>query len=548
MPRCDPRDGDTPRHDALAALQSGEVFDLLVIGGGATGCGIALDAAGRGLRTALVERFDFAEGTSGRSTKLVHGGVRYLEAAVRHLDPAQYHLVRDALRERWAFLANAPHLCDRLPLITPLYSWAEVPYVYAGLTLYDLLSGKRSLGRSRLIGRAEALARCPMLKAEGLKAAVLYYDGQFVDTRMALALAMTARRDGAVVANHLALEALIHDDAGTVVGARLRDGLDGASWPIAAKAVINATGPFADHLRKMDDPGAKPILRASSGVHIVLEGRFAPPDGGVLIPKTDDGRVLFILPWQGHALVGTTEGESEVVDHPPAKAVDVAYLLGHLRRSLALDVTEGDVLSVWAGVRPLVFDPEAAGTAQLARDHVIIEDPSGLITITGGKWTTYRKMAEQAVDRAVARGGLAPARPCATLSRKVIGGEDFKKDGAAALVGRFALAGDIAGHLHRAYGDRAPLVAELAARGAGARLHPDHPYIEAEVVYAATLEAAEHGADVLVRRLTLALVDRAAARAAAPRVIALLGDLRGWDAARRAAETALLDERLSGSL
>ncbi len=536
------------RDQILEELQSGDLFDLLIIGGGATGCGIALDAAARGLKTALVERYDFAEGTSSRSTKMAHGGVRYLEAAVKRLDRVQYDLVRDALRERGALLRNAPHLSNRLPLVTPLYSWWQIPYIFAGLKLYDLLSGRMNIGHSRLIGRQEALRRFPMLKAQGLKAGVIYYDGQFSDARLALCLALTARREGAMPANHVEATALLHDAGGRIAGAAVRDRLTDHRWDIRARSVVNAAGPFADTIRRLDDPAVRPILKVSSGIHIVLDKRFVPPETGLLIPRTDDGRVLFILPWQGHALIGTTDEPAEIADHPRPSAADIAYLLDYVRRYFAVDVSEKDIKSVWSGIRPLVFDPKAENTSRLARDHVILEEKSGLITIAGGKWTTYRLMSEQAVDRAVASAGLAPAKPCRTRDMPLWGADAYDPHGDAALAGAFGLEPDVAEHLNRTYGDRAPAVAVLARAGWGARLHPAHPFIEAEVIHAAREEQAVHAADVLVRRMTLALVDRAAARRAAARVLAIMAAELSWNDGRLAAEGALLEDRLSKAL
>lgn len=496
-------------------LKSGEVFDLLVIGGGATGCGIALDAASRGLKVALVERNDFGEGTSSRSTKLLHGGVRYLEAAVRKLDRTHFKLVLEALRERGALLKNAPHLSNRLALVTPIHRWLEVPYVYIGLKLYDLLSGRRSIGASRLLSRGETLARLPGLRSEGLKAGVLYYDGQFVDSRLVIALVGTARGHGAVLANQIEVTALRHDAAGKVRGAELRDRLDGARWDIAARAIINATGPFADGIAKLDDPAAKPILTVSSGSHIVLDQKLIPADTGLLVPKTDDGRVIFMLPWQGHALVGTTDERASLEEHPRPAAKDIAYLLDYVRRFFEIEIGEADIKSSWSGLRPLAFDPKAKNSAELARDHVLIEAESGLLTITGGKWTTYRLMAEQTVDRAVALAGLS-AGPCRTENMALL--------------------------------DPAPAIAAIAAQGWDRKLHPGHPHTEAEVLHAVRHEDAQHAIDVLARRLTLALVDKAAAREIAPRVIALMADELGWDPSRREAELALVDKRLSEAL
>jgi len=507
------------RRARLDTLQSGRVFDLLVIGGGATGCGIAVDAATRGLSVALVERNDFAEGTSSRSTKLLHGGVRYLEAAVKKLDRTHLKLVLEALRERGALLANAPHLSRRLALITPVYSWWEAPYLYAGLKLYDLLSGRSSIGASRFLTRREALARFPGLQAKGLKAAVLYYDGQFVDSRLVIALMRTARENGALLLNQVEATGLLHDESGRVAGAELHDRLTGARWAVKARAVINATGPFADGVAKLDDRQAKPMLTVSSGAHIVLDRRFVPDDTGLLIPKTHDGRVLFILPWQDHALIGTTDEAAQVEDHPRPAQTDIAYLLDYVRQIFGVEVEEKDVKSSWSGLRPLAFDPSAKNSAELARDHVLIEAPSGLITITGGKWTTYRLMSEQTVDHAVTQAKLNHAGPCRTRTLKLFGAEGAD-----------------------------PQLTELVSRGGSRPLHPDYPYTEADVLYATRYEDAVHAIDVLTRRLTLAMVDKAAARAVVPRVIALMAEELGWNEAAQQAELDLVEQRLSEAL
>lgn len=535
------------RASQLEQLRQDQLFDLLVVGGGATGCGIALDAASRGLRVALVEQNDFAEGTSSRSTKLVHGGVRYLELAVKNLDRVQYNLVRDGLRERGLLLHNAPHLAHRLPLVTPLYSWWQIPYIFAGLKLYDLLAGKAGIGHSRLLGRKQALARFPMLKAKGLKAGVLYYDGQFNDARTALALAMTAAEQGATVVSHLEVRGLRKEN-GQVCGAELVDRLSGDSFSIRARGVISATGPFADQLRKLDDPAAPPLLKVSSGIHIVLDQRFAPPDTGLMIPSTEDGRVLFVLPWEGHALVGTTDEAAEVSEHPRPQAEEIAYLLRHLGKYFDLQVGEADVKTVWSGLRPLVFAADAGNTARLARDHFLQTSPSGLLTITGGKWTTYREMAEDAVDLAIRQFALAPQHGCQTATIPLVGAAGFDPAGDRSLAERFTLPAATARHLHRAYGDRAAAVAELAGAGGNRLLVAGHPYLEAEVTYAARHEAAGRAIDVLARRLPLALLDRQAALDALPRVIDLLAPELGWDAQRCREEEKLARLRLTEAL
>ncbi|MDZ7800742.1 MAG: FAD-dependent oxidoreductase [Trueperaceae bacterium] len=523
--------------EASFARLGEDPFDLLVVGGGATGAGVALDASTRGLSVALVERDDFSAGTSSRSTKLIHGGVRYLEKAVKEFDRSQFNLVRDALRERAVLIRIAPHLARPMPLVTPLYHWVQVPYFRTGLKLYDWLAGKSNLAPSRFVDAKEARARFPMLKAEGLRGGVIYYDGQFDDARMNVAIALTAVEDGAVCVNHAEVTALDKED-GNIAGARVRDRFSGEEVRVRARAVVNATGPFTDAVRRMDDPNARPMLSVSSGIHIVLDQRFSPPDTGLLIPETDDGRVLFLLPWQGHTLVGTTDAPAEIETHPKASDDDIEYVLRHVRRYFASPVTREDVRATFSGLRPLVSDPDSSDTARLSRDHVINVSTGGLVTIAGGKWTTYRRMALDTVDQAIKVGGLS-AGPSRTSERVLIGGANHDPDGAAALADRFGLPEDVARHLNGAYGDRAAQVATVAAEeGLSARLAEGHPYLEAEAIHAARHELARSTTDVLMRRTRLGVLDRDAAVAAVARVNELLAAELSWSEARAAEDRA----------
>jgi glycerol-3-phosphate dehydrogenase len=524
------------REEQLARLRADDgAFDLLVIGGGATGTGVALDAATRGLRVALVERGDFSGGTSSRSTKLIHGGVRYLEKAVKHFDRSQFNLVRDALHERAVLLRIAPHLSNPLPIVTPLYNWLEVPYYLTGLKLYDWLAGRSNLQPSRFVDAKEALQRFPMLKHQGLRGGVLYYDGQFDDARMNLAIGLTAAREGAVIANHVAVESLMQQ-GGRVSGAEVVDRLTGERFEVPARAVVNATGPFTDAVRRMEDADARPMVTASSGIHIVLDQRFSPPATGLLIPQTEDGRVLFLLPWLGHTLVGTTDDEAAIEEEPRVHEEEIAYVLRHVDRYFDVPVTRSDVKAAWSGLRPLVSDPEAADTAGLSRDHIVNVGPAGLITVAGGKWTTYRRMAVDAVNEAVRVGSLSPSQPSRTATLTLIGGEGFSAQGAGALQERFSLDADVASYLNRAYGSFAPEVARLAHDGHGDRLVDGHPYLEAEVVYAARHEYARSTSDVLWRRLRLGVLDETAVAAALEHVSEVLAGELGWDGERRASD------------
>ena len=526
-----------------------ESFDLLVIGGGATGCGCALDAATRGLRVALVERGDFAGGTSSRSTKLVHGGVRYLEQAVKQIDRTQFRLVQEALRERAALLELAPHLVHELAIFVPLYQLSQLPYYRIGLNLYDRLAGKYALHRSEFVPRSEAATRFPHLReqvtgrgpARRLHGGVIYYDGQFDDARMNLALALTAVEHGAAVANYLEVERLRRDRSGRITGVEVRDRLSAATWGIRARMVINAAGPFVDAVRGLDEPTARPLLRVSAGCHIVLGSRFSAPDTGFLIPRTEDGRVIFVLPWEGNILAGTTEVAAEVTADPVPAPQEVAYLVSHLRSYLKLRVEPADVAAAWSGLRPLIARPprrvaggrrRTRGTASLTRDHLLTLSDSGLLTVAGGKWTTYRVMAVHAVNRAVEAAELAPARASQTRQTPLVGGAGYRPDPGRLQRG-YRLEADVARHLDRAFGNRADEVAQLAAQGLGARLAPRHPYLEAEVVFGARHEAACTVEDVLARRTRLAFVDSAAALASVPRVAALLAAELGWSEARQ---------------
>jgi glycerol-3-phosphate dehydrogenase len=505
-----------------------DTFDILVIGGGATGVGVALDAATRGLKVALVERDDYAAGTSSRSTKLLHGGVRYLEQAVKRLDKTQFNLVRDALKERALLIKLAPHLAKPLPILTPLYTWFEVPYLMTGLKLYDLLAGRANLGSSRFMSAGAAAQRFPMLRKEGLRGAVLYFDGQFDDARMNVAIALTAAEHGAALANHVEVTALLKHD-GRLTGARVRDRLTDDTWEVAARVVVNATGPFADSIRRMDDPNAPAMLTASSGVHIVLNKSFSPPQTGLLIPQTEDGRVLFILPWMGYTLVGTTDSPAPIEAHPRATEDEITYLLRHVAKYFDLPVTRDDVLASWSGLRPLVSNPKAADTARLSRDHVLNTSASGLLTITGGKWTTYRKMALDTVTQAVAQGNL-PAGPSQTEMVPLYGGKNYSPEGAARLQEEHRVAADIAQYLSHAYGDQAQ---HVITHGSQDRLLPRHPHTEAEVIYAAKHESARSTIDVLARRMRLAFLDQKAALEVVPKVADLLADTLGWNDTKR---------------
>ena len=613
------------RKDQIKRLKE-EEFDVLVIGGGATGAGVALDAASRGLKTALVERADFSAGTSGRSTKLIHGGIRYLERAFWRLDYTSLELVHEALEERAFMLRAAPYMNSALPIMIPIYEAWQVPYFWAGAKAYDLVAwasgGGGAVPPSRFVDRSEALLLFPMLREEGLKGAIVYYDGQMNDARLCLTVALTAAQQGAAVCNRVRVTGLLKagdaeesrrsstgencenceksggseksetgggknrvsppgeseskmpggqappppagespagspappppEAPGQVRGAVVEDLESGQRFAVRARSVVNATGPFSDAVRRMDDAGAAPLIVPAGGVHLVLPRAYSPEGMGLIVPKTRDGRVLFLLPWEGGTVCGTTDSITPITMAPRPSEEEAAFILAEARRYLATEVGREDVKAAWSGIRPLVRDPQRLreGTGALSRKHLVLRSESGLISVIGGKWTTYRRMAQDAVDAACAVLSADP--PCRTRDLRLLGSDT----GGAVCAGDFAalaeqlergalrMPKDVARHLVRNYGTRALQVAQVAAAnrhgvapgGAARRLSPGHPFLEAEVVFAAEQEYATCAVDVIARRTRLAFVDAEAAERCAPRVVEIMAAVGGWGRERRGRE------------
>jgi glycerol-3-phosphate dehydrogenase len=377
-----------------------EPWDIVVIGGGATGAGCALDAASRGFSVLLLEQHDFGKGTSSRSTKLIHGGVRYLRQG-------NIALVRESLRERGLLLKNAPRVVHKQEFVIPCYSLREKLFYGFGMKAYDLLAGKYSIGKSRILKREEIIERTPNIKREQLKGGILYYDGQFDDTRLLIDILRTAEDHGAVALNYSRVSALTKSKEGLIDGVEFVDVETGATHEVSAKAVINATGVFCSAIQEMSEPDSKPVVAYSQGVHLVFDRRFLASESAMMIPKTGDGRVLFCIPWQEHALVGTTDTPVETAElEPRALGSEIDFILENATEYLVAKPTRDDILSVFAGIRPLIRKGASAKTSSLSRSHDLFVDRSGLITITGGKWTTFRKMAEDAVEKAVEICGL----------------------------------------------------------------------------------------------------------------------------------------------
>lgn len=485
------------RSELLSRLDdTSEKWDVVIVGGGATGLGIAVDAASRGYRTVLLEQADFAEGTSSKSTKLIHGGVRYLRSG-------EVSLVRESLRERGHLLRNAPNLVKPLSFVVPAYRWYEQFLYGSGLTLYDLLAGELGIGATEHLSSPETLSRISNLREEGLYGSTFYWDGQFDDARLAIAMAKTAVSAGACVLNHVKVERLTKS-GDKITGLVAKDQIGGGEYEIPGKVVINATGAFSDSIRRLDDSGAPAVIAPSQGIHIVLDQKFLGGETGVMIPKTDDGRVLFAIPWHNRMLLGTTDtGGVPVELNPKPLESEIDYLIDHAGRYLSDRPRHEDIKATFAGLRPLVKPSGDMGsTSKLSRSHSIFVSESGLLTVGGGKWTTYRQMAEDAVDRAADLADLEPA-PCVT---------------------------------HRLR------LSDEPAKSEGAALGEELPYTMGDAVAAVREEMAMTLTDVLSRRLRATFLDEAATLAAAPEVAAMMATELGRDDQWVSEQLALLKE------
>jgi glycerol-3-phosphate dehydrogenase len=492
-------------------------WDMVIVGGGATGAGVAVDAASRGYEVLLLEQSDFCKGTSSRSTKLVHGGVRYLEQG-------NISLVMEALKERGYLRQNAPHLVSDLAFVVPNYDWWEAPFYGVGLKLYNLLAGKYGFGSSQILSREETLQRLPTINPDGLRGGVVYYDGQFDDSRLLINLMQTAAEQGATLLNYVQVTGFDKAFDGFIDTVFARDLETGREFRIGAKVVVNATGAFSDAIRRMTDPGARPMIAPSQGIHLVFDRSFLLGESAIMVPHTSDGRVMFAIPWHGHTLVGTTDTPiPEATLEPVAMEQEIEFILDTAGRYLSHAPRRSDVLSVFTGIRPLVRSGDSSNTSALSRDHTIHIDQSGLLTIAGGKWTTYRNMAEDCVNQAATLARL-PDQDCITRALHVHGFHNHPE--------KF-------GHLG-VYGSDAPAIQDLmrAQPELAIRLHPNLPYVAAEVIWAVRVEMARKVEDVLARRLRALFLNAKAAREMAERVSELMAAELSWDRARQAQETA----------
>jgi glycerol-3-phosphate dehydrogenase len=489
--------------------QPDKIWDIVIIGGGATGLGAGVDAASRGYDTLLLEQSDFAKGTSSRSTKLVHGGVRYLAQG-------DIALVLEALHERGLLRQNAPHLVKNQSFIIPNYVWWDGPFYTVGMKVYDMMAGKLGLGPSEHISKAQTLKSIPNLSEKDLSGGVIYYDGQFDDARLAINLAQTMVQNKGTAINYFKVTGLLKSDEDMVAGVTARDEETGKSYKIKAKVVVNATGVFVDDILKMDDNDARKTIRPSQGVHVILDESFLQSDSAIMIPKTSDGRVLFAVPWHGKVVVGTTDtpiDESSL--EPRALEEEIDFILNTAAQYLKKEPKRDDVLSIFAGLRPLAApQDDKSETKEISRGHKLIVSESGLVTMTGGKWTTYRKMGEDLIDKAAMIAGL-DERKCVTKNMPIHG---------------YVANVDFTQHQY-IYGSEKVELDKLVNKNPelAERLHPRLPYTKVEVVWAARNEMARNLDDVLARRVRALFLDARASIEMAPEVARLVAAELGYD-------------------
>jgi len=495
------------RKEQIDKINSSNDFDIIIIGGGATGLGCAVDAASRGYKTLLLEKYDFAKGTSSRATKLVHGGVRYLAQG-------NFRLVREALLERGRLLKNAPHVCHSIPFVVPSYRWWQKWYYGIGLWLYEFLSGKLSLGKTKLLSNSSTLEHLPDLSNNHLKGGVLYFDGQFDDSRLAINLAQTAIEQGATVINYFGVTGF-NKKNGKITGVSATNQLSGKSYEFNARVVVNATGVFADELLQLAEGHSEKTIAPSQGIHLVLEHHFFRGNTAMMIPKTDDGRVLFVIPWLGKLLLGTTDTPVEnVTTEPTALREEIDFIINHFNRYSTLKITTADVKSIFVGLRPLANQGKEKKTAVMPRDHVVKVLPSGLIHVTGGKWTTYRSMAEYAIDKAIQSAGLKK-ESCKTKNLKIHG---WTKNTSITSMGMYGA-------------DEEEIQLMIYADPAfSEKIHPNYSYTKAELLWFVANEMAFTIEDILARRTRLLFLDAKAAMEAAPMVAKTLAFFNGKDA------------------
>ncbi len=482
-------------------------YDIVIIGGGCAGCGIALDATLRGYNVILLEKNDFASGASSKSSKLVHGGVRYLEKAIKEFDLAQYNLVKEAIKERSIFLKNASNITRKLKINIPIYSYLNLIYTYLGLLIYKLMAKNKSLGKNSFVNKVVSILFSPNIKQENLKGFLSFYDGSFLDSRMIISLLQTAVSNGAVVKNYCEVNEFLYDMNNKISGVNYFDKIQNKSFKINAKVVVNASGANVDNLRVLDDENSDEILALSSGIHIVVSKEFLKVDEGILIPNTSDNRVVFILPYMNHCLIGTSDNKTIYEENPKVQEQEIEYLLKEVNNYFEKQLTKEDILSSWSGIRPLVKSDKIS-TEQMVREHIILKSKNDLVSIVGGKWTTYRKMSEDLVNFLIKNKFFEKQKKSQTKNYKLFGNEGDMKE-IEKLMSFYPVSKQTKEYLKTIYGSSCIKVLNLANKIDNFELiNQNLPYLKAEIEYCIKEEFVEKPIDFLARRVGLCFIDK----------------------------------------
>ena len=507
-----------------------EKVDIVIIGGGCVGGGIALDATLRGYSVILLEKNDFASGASSKSSKLVHGGIRYLEKAIKQMDKAQYDLVKEGIKERSIFLKNASNIAKKLKINIPIYSYLKLIYTYFGLLIYKLMAKNKSLGKNSFVNKVVSILISLNIKQENLKGFLSFYDGSFLDFRMIISLLQTAVSKGAIVKNYCEVNEFLYDVDNKISGVKYFDKIQNKNYEINAKVVINASGANVDNLRLKDDESTNEILALSSGIHIVVSKEFLSSNEGILLPNTSDGRIIFILPYMNYCLIGTSDNKTTYEENPKAQEQEIEYLLKEVNNYFEKHLTKEDILSSWSGIRPLVKSDKSS-TEQMVREHIILKSKNDLISIAGGKWTTYRKMAEDLVSFLIKNKLLEKQKKCETKRTKLFGNDDIKE--LEKLISFYPISKKTKNSLKTLYGSSCIKVLNLANETDNFELiNPNLPYLKAEIEYCIKEEFVEKPIDFLARRVGLCFLDKKLALSCVDVVCEEMGKILFWDEKR----------------
>lgn len=511
---------------------SEEKYDIVIIGGGCVGSGIALDATLRGYNVILLEKNDFASGASSKSSKLIHGGVRYLEKAIKEFDITQYNLVKEGIKERAIFLKNAPYFSKKIKINIPIFSYLNLIYTYFGILIYKLIARKKSLGKNSFMNKIVSILCFPNIKQEKLKGCISFYDGSFLDSRMIISLLQTASKNAAIIKNYCEVIEFLYDKNNKIKGVKYFDKTQNKTYEINAKIVVNATGANVDNLRLKDDKSSNEILALSSGIHIVVSKEFLPFEEGILLPNTRDGRVIFILPYLNHCLIGTTDNKTIYEENQKVKDEEIEYLLKEVNDYFEKHLTKEDILSSWSGIRPLVKNEKKNATQQMVREHIILKSKNNLVSIAGGKWTTYRKMSEDLVDFLIKNKDLEKQKKCETRNYKLAGNEatieEFDK-----FMSFYPILKMTKESLKTLYGTSCIRVLNLANETDNFELiNPKLPYLKAEIEYGIKEEFVEKPIDFLARRIGLCFLDKKMALECVDVVCDEMGKILFWDEKR----------------